>query len=361
MTDPNRPDLPDRDPALDAAWKAHSTELPPPRVDAAILAAAHREARTRPQAVGDDDGAAHARSPSRAWWGLAAAATIGALAFGVLQLAPPMETDQSTTVTTDIPQKEAERAPADAARDAASLLADAQRRAGADTLPRAEAPAPAREDDRRTALARAPDPAPKTASRSNAQEVAKPKQGRADSAENKRESPVDSTVPAARALAEAPVAAAPPPAPPDDGKTTPRAFPGAAPAPSIAPAPASPSTPAEVAKSEAAANAGNVRRRESGERMAAMTPTQPAAEPARRAQADRAAQGAATAPMAKLQVRTPAAWIERVRMLHAEQRFDEAARELNAFRDAYPDADTRLPVALQAWAASVKRTENPTR
>ena len=271
------------------------------------------------------------------------------------------ETDQSANVATDIPQKEAERAPADASRDAASRLADAQRRAGADTLPRAEAPAAARENDRRTALARAPDPAPKTAARSNAQEATKPKQGRVDAPENKRESPVDATVPAARALTEAPVAAAPPPAPPDDGKTAPRAFPGAAPAPSIAPAPASPSTPAEVAKSEAAANAGDVRRRESGERVAAMAPPPPEAEPAQRAQADRAAQGAAPAPMAKLQVRTPAAWIERIRMLHAEQRFDEAARELNLFRDAYPDADTRLPVALQAWAASVKRNENLTR
>ena len=53
--------------------------------------------------------------------------------------------------------------------------------------------------------------------------------------------------------------------------------------------------------------------------------------------------------------RTPAAWIERIRALHAEQRFDEAARELNAFRDAYPDADKRLPPELSAWAASIKR------
>jgi hypothetical protein len=79
---------PERDPVLDAAWRAQSTELPPPSLDAAILAAAHREVASRPRAAGDDDTLAEAREPSRWWWGLAAAATIGAIAFGVVQLAP---------------------------------------------------------------------------------------------------------------------------------------------------------------------------------------------------------------------------------------------------------------------------------
>ena len=33
---------------------------------------------------------------------------------------------------------------------------------------------------------------------------------------------------------------------------------------------------------------------------------------------------------------------------------EEAARELNAFRDAYPDADARLPASLVGWAANVR-------
>ena len=52
----------------------------------------------------------------------------------------------------------------------------------------------------------------------------------------------------------------------------------------------------------------------------------------------------------------PQAWVERIRGLHAQQRLDEAARELNAFRDAYPDADRQLPPSLAAWAAGVKRS-----
>jgi hypothetical protein len=345
MTDWQRPDPPDRDPALDAAWKAHSTELPPPRVDAAILAAAHREARTRPQAVGNDEGAGHARGPSRAWWGLAAAATIGAIAFGVLQIAPPpIGTDQSAKVATDVPPKEAERAPpADKSRDAPAPLAEAPR-SPADT------PAATREGDRGAAVTRAPDPAPSPSAPANTQRAAEPKQRRADAAERQREPAVAPPVPGARALPEAP-AAAPAPASPDADMTAPRAFPGDTPPPSAATAPASP--PAERAKSETAAAGGDIRRRESRGPVAAMAP--PAAEPAPRAQADSAAQGTTTAPVAKMQVRAPAAWIERIRMLHAEQRFDEAARELNAFRDAYPDADARLPPALQTWAASIKR------
>lgn len=314
MSPPHRPGRPERDPALDAAWKAHSTELPPPRLSAAILAAAHREARTRPHAVGDDDGLAHARGPSRAWWGLAAAATIGAIAFGLLQLTPPPGTDQAATVATDVPRAVPERAPpADASRDAPPPLTEAQRLPGADAPPRADAPAASREIDRRAALARAPDPTPSAAPRPSAQKAA-----------------------------------------------VPRPFPGGAPAPSVAVAPAPPSAPATtppdaLAKSEAASNAVDARRRQPGERMAATVPTQPAAQAARRTQADRAAQGMAAAPVGKLQASTPAAWIERISTLHAEQRFDDAARELNLFRDAYPDADTRLPLALQAWAASVKR------
>ena len=109
MTDPRSTGLPERDPALDAAWRAYSVETPPPALDAKILAAAHREARSRPRyPAGDDDALAEAREPSRWWWGLAAAATIGAIAFGIVQLAPP-STPTEPMVASDVPQESAKR------------------------------------------------------------------------------------------------------------------------------------------------------------------------------------------------------------------------------------------------------------
>jgi hypothetical protein len=45
------PDNPERDPVLDAAWRDLSTEMPPARLDAAILAAAHRATGGVPQPV----------------------------------------------------------------------------------------------------------------------------------------------------------------------------------------------------------------------------------------------------------------------------------------------------------------------
>lgn len=73
-----------RDPSLDAAWHAASTEEPTPQVDASILAAAHEETRSRSQS----------RSARRAsprwirWQSLAAAAGLAGLAFLVVQRMP---------------------------------------------------------------------------------------------------------------------------------------------------------------------------------------------------------------------------------------------------------------------------------
>ena len=354
MTDPHHPDPPDRDPALDAAWKVHSTELPPPRLDAAILAAAHREARTRPQAVGDDDGVAQARGPARAWWGLAAAATIGAIAFGVLQLAPPPVSDPTATVATDVPRATQQRATTpEPPRDPPSALAEAP---SADSRASSAAPAAARgEEQRRMSSAPAAETAPAAAPRANAQKPVEAKRRRDAAPERQRDQAVDSTVPAGRTPADAPATASPPAAP-EAALIAPRPFPASPPAPPVAAAPASPYVPpGEVAKTEAAGNAVGALRRESGERVAAAEPAPPAAQPARRAQADSARQSAAAEPVAKLKGRTPAAWIERIAALHSAQRFDEAARELNLFREAYPDADAQLPPALRAWAATVKR------
>jgi hypothetical protein len=86
-----------RDPALDAAWRAHSAETPPADLDRAILAAAHRAAGSVPHPA-----IPAATRPWRWWMPLAAAATIGAIAIGVLQLSPPAH-DATTAVVSDVP------------------------------------------------------------------------------------------------------------------------------------------------------------------------------------------------------------------------------------------------------------------
>ena len=70
------------DGALDALMRAHSAETPSPESDATILAAAHRAVQSAPRP------AAEATSPWRWWMPLAAAAVIGVIAIGVLQLMP---------------------------------------------------------------------------------------------------------------------------------------------------------------------------------------------------------------------------------------------------------------------------------
>ena len=84
--DPN--DL--RDPRFDAAWRAASHEEPPAAIDDAILAAALREVRAGPRSAKEQAAKVpSALRPERWWAPLAAAATIGAIAIGVLQLAGP--------------------------------------------------------------------------------------------------------------------------------------------------------------------------------------------------------------------------------------------------------------------------------
>ena len=87
------------DPALDALLRAHSAETPPAEVDATILAAAHRAVRSTPR---EAEKGAEATRPWRWWMPLAAAATIGAIAIGVLQLSPK-EPDTTSTIVSDTP------------------------------------------------------------------------------------------------------------------------------------------------------------------------------------------------------------------------------------------------------------------
>jgi hypothetical protein len=75
------------DPRIADAWRKASNEEPSASVDDAILAAARREVSARPETVATWE-AREVRASRRRWWPLAAAATIAAIAVGVLQLTP---------------------------------------------------------------------------------------------------------------------------------------------------------------------------------------------------------------------------------------------------------------------------------
>lgn len=308
MTDPRPdPDAMERDPALDAAWRAYSVETPPPALDAAILAAARREVKSRPRAA--DDTLAEAREPSRWWWGLAAAATIGAIAFGLVQMVPSPAPDEAM-VATDLPAGSGSTtapaaAPAERAAEAAPPVAIAPPAPAAPALapvPRGDAApdTPARRPAIATpspAIVAAPDPFP-AAKREEPQEQALTlRQGE----------PRDAAVPS------------PPPPPPS--------LLAAPPAPVIV-APAIPAAPAPAA-------AGAARERAQGDEGF-------------RARASKATSEAALAPAVD--------YVRRIEALLAAGRTDEATQELQRFRAAYPDADERLPDGLREFAAKVPRT-----
>jgi len=99
------------DSALAAAWRAQSAEAPPAALDDAILAAAHRAVKSAPAKISPGS---EATRPWRWWAPLAAAATIGVIAIGVLQLMPH-EHDDTTAVISDMPA--ASSAPVDAIKD----------------------------------------------------------------------------------------------------------------------------------------------------------------------------------------------------------------------------------------------------
>ena len=91
----------ERDPsdaALDRLLRAAPSASPPAELDAAILAAAHRAVASTPR----EARSAEATRPWRRWMPLAAAAAIGAVAIGVLQLIPS-EHESVPAVVSDMP------------------------------------------------------------------------------------------------------------------------------------------------------------------------------------------------------------------------------------------------------------------
>ena len=307
------PEPAERDAELSAAWREHSAEMPPARLDAAVLAAAHRAVGSAPRDAGKP--AAEATSPQRWWMPLAAAATIGAVALGILQTMP-QESAVTAPSVSDLPAQTAQTTPTPPSAPRDQLTA----------TQRASAP-----------LAPAESAVPAMPAMPGSHEVAKS---------------ATPAIPPSRksAKASAPYAADNAAKPPVPVAAAPQPF------------------PAER-KSEAAESADSKDRARAAPALAAAPVVMPSAEPAR-AEVHRQKETAAAAPAASGTVRiakavanvdapsTPsvdiAAWIVRIRKLHDDGKLADAAKELVALRAAIPDADGRLPPELRAWAATVK-------
>jgi len=325
----SEPDNSERDPALAAAWRKHSAEMPSAALDAAILAAAHRAAGSAPRGIAPRGGepqdagkpAAEATSPQRWWMPLAAAATIGAVALGILQIVP-----QEHPVTT-------------------SSVSDTPARAAGSTTPLPSAPSD------KLDVAERKD-APRVAN-----EQATPQTSIA-AATQAPAAPADQTpAPAARRVLAEPA---------------PAMAPGKPAAKIVAPPPAPSTAPPEpfpAEKKNEAAESGDFKNRVRAVPPPSAAPavgqsselaradTYPRSE-ARQAPAATGAMAlgktAADADAASITAVDVDAWIVRIRKLHDDGKLADAAKELVALRKAVPGADLRLPPDLRTWAATVK-------
>ncbi len=333
------PDIPERDARLSAAWREHSAEMPPAQLDAAILAAAHRAVGSVPQdaakqAAEAGKTAREATSPQRWWMPLAAAATIGAVALGILQTMP-LEQSATAPSVSDMPsvaspptstsrdklkvqeRKDAPRAMAEsAAPQTAATVVPPAANASANVPARpAGKPVAPRDTDRvappSATLAAAPQPFPAEKKNESGESV--------DSKVRAGATPTFANAPTASPISEPQRQSA-------DAMTA-----------------QSPPAPAAPALSRMAAARDDTRQRNEVAQSA------PAASGA--VVLAKKATSADTASAKSIDVD---AWIVRIRKLHDDGKLPDAAKELVALRAAIPDADRRLPPELRAWAATVK-------
>ena len=341
---PERDDL--RDEGVARAWREHVRDEPPPAVDDAIRAAARRAVGAKPQVTSK---VAEAREPWRWWMPIAAAATIGAIAIGVLQNLP--QDTAEPTVVSDLSsvRREASQAPASPPAPAATAPASVPPTAPMqEAVPQKKvAPATAPEVRDRTPLpmprlqAAKPDAAPKRADApSESKETFVPpppndarqleagadkfKQEQQVAALEKRPEQTESAARRNERDAPSGFVASPPPA--------------SAPAPSLA---------GSVAPAREAKDALDAVAPESRAKLRAAAPA---------AQSTQAAAGgrAVNEPQA-MAVTPPDTFIATIRRLLAAGDRDGAVRELQRFRRTHADADARLPDDLKAFAASVPR------
>ncbi len=308
-----------RDPRFDAAWRAASREEPPAALDAAILAAARRAVGAGPQPLAVPE----ATRPERWWWPLAAAASIGAVAIGILQIT---ESDRAGTadpvraIVSDMPAERpsARQSAPHSAAPAAPPLVPAP--ASPASMPAPVAPS----------LAPAPSFVPAPAVKAEPA-LASPPPARGDAAAREESAPSRKE---ARAVGGAASAAAPGP------PSAPPAAPAAAPAPTPVAPPAGPNgaTSARDAQPFPADAAAPGRANSESARPAALGKVMTA--PGAGARADERARAAASLPLAD--------WLALIRKLRAEGRTDELNREIAAFRAAHPDAEQQLVDTLAA-------------
>lgn len=346
----------ERDPALERAWREQSRETPPPALDRAILAAAHRAVGSRPQEAKP----AEATSPQRWWMPLAAAAAIGTVVVGILQTMPA---DTNLVMPeTSSSGKLAATAPATAARDVdAPAPAEKKKEAEAgDVVRRKEAAVTPAASPAARPTPPAAEPAPrKPQSAAVKRDAAPAREASQAKAEAPRQMPVP-TEPHVQAFAQSlPAPAAPPPPAPasraeaatdaarSNAPPSPEPFPAAAPRTgegdtrkdTLADKPAAAGVaPGRLAQAPATAAPAAALRARDEMREAAPKPL--AKSPAN---AD-----------AQAKARDPDAWIIRIRKLRDEGNTADAIRELREFRDTVPDAERRLPADLLDWAAGLR-------
>ena len=374
----NPSDSPERDPPLERAWRAHSRETPSAELDRAILAAAHRAVGSGPQDA--SKAIAEATRPQRWWMPLAAAATIGVVAIGILQLTSPEQSlvAPDERVAAVARRGVEEKAPAPAVgqsaddamkeRDAAAPAtrnepAFGQGRKKQEAPPAALVPAPSPQKPAASIerhgqvvtgklAARAPEPQPFPGATDARKNVAD---------EMKRDATVGAAAKAAEATAPAPdVAPQTPPAAMAEERAASRkdaalerqqlaaATDKAAPSPPPGRSGSATGAVSSVA-SAPAPPAPMARARESGgARNEAPAQAAPAAPP------PMVAKTLASTDELRAKARDPDAWIVRIRKLRDEGHTAEALRELREFRELVPEAERRLPADLLTWANSAK-------
>ena len=382
----------ENDPELNAAWRAASREQPPPALDDAIRAAARREVGAKPGRF---------RAAPR-WIPLAAAATVAAIAVGIVQMTPPEEvTPAAITAATDNRTTSANNAPTNVPTDAARRDVNPDTDKGNADKPQREAPvaaaAPqaARDAAKPTAKEMRPGAADESdrgvlarnrsdtfaaapaAPREQLQEKkllasrqAAPRQRAEEAAERDLDFKQKTELAAAASPARPnPAAPLPPPPPSPVTRNELQPFP-AAPAPAPAksrisesppqvaatePAPAGASAPAMAERRLAAQSsatgavsgklAGNIAGAGRGNTEPA--PPQDAAALDKRAGMADKASAERSKDMVPL---APDEWIKRIRRLIAEGKDEDAARELTAFRREYKErSDALLPSDLRAF------------
>lgn len=367
------------DDAVARAWREHMDETPPAAVDDAIRAAAHRAVGAKPRGK---PLVAEAREPWRWWMPLAAAATIGAIAIGVIQNLP--QDASEPTVVSDLAT--ARRAPP-ASTTAAAPDASDSRSPGENAVADKAMEAPGRDVARpksaveaiggptpeqrdrvplplpRTEVPRAQAPAAPAPMR---QEAAKPgTRERSDAQSETHEGVAAPTLddklaptapPRMAALGKRADETAQPErkneADPASGfvaSPPPRESVGAAAkqAASAPPSPASPPTAGVLGAareaSEAPGTAGRAKRTVAPEDAPASATQSMGARPRAKAEPEAMA------------VTPPDVFIAEIRRLLAAGDRPGAVRELQRFRRTHVDADTRLPDDLREFATSVAR------